>query len=236
MARVDGHGIDAWRPQAFGPGNAKRILDALVEPLWAGYRVLAFTIAGGPARLVDPDGVDLAELYPSVASALAAASAADRLVLDGYLTDQATRSPIGVTGGEIPAPSAKELTAQFFLGGGAADVVAGRTKVDERTRRTVDPALAGAAGAVAFVAVDLLLVDDEVLLDIPLLERKRVLESVLAENELVRRTPFVREPLGSFLASWRAQGFGALAYKSANGRYTPGVQNPGWATAAIPRR
>jgi ATP-dependent DNA ligase len=233
---VDRLDIDAWRPQPFGSGNPRGIRDALVEPLWAGYRVLAFTVAAEQTRLLDPDGVDLAEVYPGIAAALAAAGAAERLVLDGYLTDQATRSPIGVTGGEVPAPTAKEMSAQFFLGSGAADVVAGRTKVDERTRRTVDPALAGAAGAVAFVAVDLLLVDDDVLLGIPLLERKRVLESVLAEDELVRRTPFVREPIGSFLASWRAQGFGSLAYKSANSRYTPGVANPAWTTAAIPRR
>jgi ATP-dependent DNA ligase len=233
---MDSSRIDAWRPQPFGSGRANNIRDALVEPLWAGFRVLAFSLAERPARLLDPDGVDLADAYPGVATALAAAAAAERLVMDGYLTDQATRSPIGVTGGEIPAPTAKEMTAQFFLGGGAADVMAGRTKVDERTRRTIDPALAGASGAVAFVAVDLLLVDEDVLLEVPLLERKRVLESVLAESELVRQTPFIREPLGSFLASWRAQGFGSLAYKSANSRYTPGIPNPAWATAAIPRR
>ena len=233
---MDSSRVEAWRPQPFGTASAKGIRDALVEPLWAGYRVLAFTLAGRAARLLDPDGIDLTDAYPGIATVVTAAGAADRLVLDGYVTDQATRSPIGVTGGEVPSPTAKEMTAQFFLGSGAADVMAGRTKVDERTRRSVDPALAQATGAIAFVAVDLLLVDDDVMLQVPLLERKRVLESVIAETELVRLTPFIREPLGSFLASWRAQGFGGLAYKSANSRYTPGVPNPGWATAAMPRR
>ncbi len=226
----------SWRPQPFGSARPASIRDALVEPLWTGYRVLAFTAANEPSRLVEPEGTDLAEAYPAVAQALAGATVADRLVLDGYLTDQATRDPIGVTGGELPSPTAKEMTAQFFLGGGAADVVAGRAKPYERVQRTIDPANTGAAGTVAFVAVDLLLVDDVVLLDIPLLERKRILESTLVEGAIVRLTPFIREPLGSFLASWRAQGFGTLAYKSANSRYTPGVANRGWAMASIPRR
>ena len=235
---VDTSGPDAWRPQPFGSDRPKRIRDAIVEPLWAGYRVLAFVERdrGRPVRLVDPDGADLAELYPYLPGALAGAAAADRLVLDGYLTDQATRGSIGVSSGALAAPTAREITAQFFLGSGAADVVAGRAKPDEQVRRSVDPLLARVEGAVAFIAVDLLLVDDDVLLDVPLLERKGVLESVLAEAEVVRRTPFVREPLGSFLASWRAQGFGALAYKSANSRYTPGIPNRAWATASIPRR
>ena len=88
----------------------------------------------------------------------------------------------------------------------------------------------------AFVAVDLLLVDDEPLVDIPLLERKRILEGVLDEGELVRRTAFVRPPVDAWLGTWRSIGFGELAYKAANSRYRPGEQNPDWATARIPPR
>jgi hypothetical protein len=110
-----------------------------------------------------------------------------------------------------------------------------------------DPELAptaGAAGdgsgepepALAFVAVDLLEVDETPLLDIPLLERKRVLESIVEENLLVRRTPFVREPAATFIISWRAAGFEELVYKDPNSRYTPGAPNDGWALAPMPRR
>ncbi len=44
----------------------------------------------------------------------------------------------------------------------------------------------------AFVAIDLLWLDGEPLDDVPLLERKRLLDTVLAQSRLVRVTPFVR--------------------------------------------
>jgi bifunctional non-homologous end joining protein LigD len=84
--------------------------------------------------------------------------------------------------------------------------------------------------------VDLLVLDDHPLLDVPLLERKRLLESALAEGERVRRTPYVREPAGSFIISWRSAGFGGLAYKAANSRYRPGARTDGWSLVAMPRR
>jgi ATP-dependent DNA ligase len=74
------------------------------------------------------------------------------------------------------------------------------------------------------------------LLDVPLLERKRLLESVLAEGERVRRTTFVREPAGSFIITWRSVGFGGLVHKEANSRYHPGVPNPDWTLMEMPRR
>ena len=93
------------------------------------------------------------------------------------------------------------------------------------------PAAAGSAreteddsedAPIAFVAVDLVALDGEPLVEIPLLERKRLLESVLAEGDLVRRTPYVRHPAGTFIVTWRSFGFGGLAYKAANSRYVPG--------------
>ena len=88
----------------------------------------------------------------------------------------------------------------------------------------------------AFVAVDLLEIDGTNLLDIPLLERKRLLDSVLWENLRVRKSPFLRLPLNSFLPTWRAAGFSGLAYKDPNGRYRPGERNDGWVLAPMPRR
>jgi len=68
------------------------------------------------------------------------------------------------------------------------------------------------------VAVDLLSIDGSNLIDIPLLERKRLLDSA-SSRRVVRITPYVRPPIGSFALTWRALGFQELAYKPANGRY-----------------
>ena len=86
------------------------------------------------------------------------------------------------------------------------------------------------------VCVDLLAIDDQPLLDVPLLERKRLLESAIDENLLVRLGAYVRPPVDPWVGSWRAQGFRAMAYKASNSRYRPGEPNDAWATANIPRR
>src|SRR5258706_16376246 len=103
---------------------------------------------------------------------------------------------------------------------------------EEDRLRTVD----GASDRVALVAVDLLWLDDQSLCDVPLLERKRILESVLSESDLVRVGIHVKPPVDPWLVSWRSFGFRRLAYKSANSRYVPGEKNQEWATAAIPQR
>jgi ATP-dependent DNA ligase len=91
-------------------------------------------------------------------------------------------------------------------------------------------------GDVALVAVDLLWLDDEPLLSVPLLERKRILESVLGESRLVRRGIYVRPPVDTWLGSWRSFGFSRLAYKAANSRYVPGATNPQWTVGDLPAR
>ena len=228
-----------WRPQAFGHRKPKHLSDALVEPAWDGIRVLAHVTAGG-AALVDAEGNDLAEAHPAIVDELRATALADSLVVDGYLTDQARVSGVGVSLDFDDIPGMGEHMAQFFLGKKGADFVAGRGAVPGRpTARPVAQAEAAAiAGPVAitFMAIDLLALDDEPLLEVPLLERKRILESALPEGPHVRRTPYVREPAGSFIITWRAAGFGGLAYKTANSRYRPGDPNEDWSLIDMPRR
>ena len=89
---------------------------------------------------------------------------------------------------------------------------------------------------IVFVAVDLLELDGQPLLDVPLLERKRLLDAVVEDGPLARRGMHIRPPIGTWISTWRALGFRAIAYKSANSRYRPGEPNDDWATAPLPIR
>ncbi len=214
-----------WRPQAFSKERAQEIEDPIIEPLWEGERVLVHIGVDG-ARLFDEDGLLIEEL-PEINAALAEAAMASELVLDGYLSRLATRSSEGAVTGRIRTPTAGEMATQFVIG--------------QRSTRRVElaeqqAAMPGPDAPVAFVAVDLLKIDDQALLSVPLLERKRVLESALAESELVRLSMFIRPPIGTWFGSWRALGFRSVAFKGANSRYLPGQRNRDWAIAQIPSR
>ena len=228
-----------WRPQAFGRRRVKDIPDPVVEPAWEGVRVLAhLDVAAGRVALNDATGVDLAPDHAPIVDALLAALAADAAILDGYLTDQATRPSEGRGIVTSEGPTLGEHASQFFLGRRAAEMMSGRGRTDwAGGARTIEELeLTRDNVPIAFVAVDLVALDGELLVEIPLLERKRLLESVLAEGDLVRRTPYVREPAGAFILTWRSLGFGGLAFKAANSRYLPGARNDGWCLAPMPRR
>ena len=79
-----------------------------------------------------------------------------------------------------------------------------------------------------FVAVDLLEVDGQSLLDVPLLERKRQLAAVLRPSPNVRLTPFVRRGFRSWRDTLEAQGFKQFVVKKVNSRYHPGETNDEW--------
>jgi ATP-dependent DNA ligase len=208
-----------WRPQRFGrSGHA--VPDPLIEPLWGGVRVIA-RFALGLTRFADEEGVDCTEEFATVAEALSAAARADELILDGFLTVEPTQTTAGVPLLSIETPTGGQLTTQMLVGN--------RMSRPPEARRSLDP-----DRPVAFVAVDLLSIDGSILLDVPLLERKRLLDRALETAELVRITPFVRLPIGSFVATWRGLGFAALAYKAANSRYIPNGRNDDWSIAPMP--
>lgn len=217
-----GAGREDWRPQEFGGKRAHDIDDPVIEPLWSGVRVLVH-LRDGEIAVVDEDGVEL-EMPPAVGAELLEAARANELVLDGYLTAQAARSSEGMVVGRVEGPTAGQVVRHMFLGS---------RRSDGAMPRSIDIA---PGERIAFVAVDLLSIDGEELLDVPLLERRRHLEGALVESLLVRHGLFVRPPLERWTMSWRAVGFEYATYKGANGRYTPGRPNDTWSMARIRER
>jgi ATP-dependent DNA ligase len=226
-----------WRPQQFGGGTFRDVADPLIEPLWSGTRVLAH-VAGGDARLVDEAGDEQPDA--EVAAAVAAAVSALDAVIDGYLTSEAARTGEGIVlDSGIEAPGAMQLARQMLIGG-SPDRTA---RVDEMRAREREAEAAVRSGEqpeleeqLVFVAVDLLALDGEPLLDVPLLERKRLLEAVVGEADLVRIGIHIRPPIDPWIATWRSLGFRSVAYKAANSRYRPGEPNDAWATLVLPTR
>ena len=70
--------------------------------------------------------------------------------------------------------------------------------------------------------------DGTSLLDVPLLERKRQLESVIAPSRLLRISTHVRPPIDTWVATWKAMGFKGGMLKAANSRYHPNDDTVEW--------
>ncbi len=230
--------LASLRPQAFGDGRPDRVTDPIVEPLWAGIRALAAIDAADPgatggtrgALLADDSG-QIIEGYPEILDALVVAARSPGLILDGFLTKQAAQDSTGVFLKVDVDTSVQSAIGHFFLGSRrnrAADAAEARAAL--RRAETFGP-----EDVVSYVAFDLLWLDGESLLDVPLLERRRLLDTVLAESDIVRRGTFVRPPIAGWIRSWRAQGFIGLTFRAANSRYAPGATSTEWATAPMPR-
>ena len=186
------------------PRTLPPIVDPIIEPFWSGTRILVGFRAGAGGRpadlsLFDALGDEVEVEEPDIESALRESIAADDAIVDGILTDQALR------GGSGAAPILESNRKLIW------------SKGIDAVRRDPYP-----NPVVAFVGVDLLRVDGQSLLDVPLLERKRLLESVLIPGERVRLSAFVRPPLDPWLFSWKASGFRGVMLKSSNSRYEQG--------------
>ena len=222
----------AIRPQGFGSARANDIRDPIMEPRWQGIRVIAAVL--GEATLFLEDGVQI-DGPDAIRDALiqTVGTTTDGAILDGYLTKLVATSD----GGNHPLPDTDlEKVPSFgrsFMIGTRRDRRAEALKqlAQEEAARTFaedDP--------VNFVITDLLWLDGEWLLDIPLLERKRLLGSIVTGSDLIRAGAYVRPPLGTWIGSWRAQGFHGITLKEANSRYRPGETATDWATSSMPRR
>jgi bifunctional non-homologous end joining protein LigD len=207
-----------WRPlEARSSARKPSIVDPIIEPLWQGTRVLAYYRAAadgdgpGTIELRDGEGYDVTEEFAAISAALAGAIFARDAVIDGILTDQAMAGGVGV--GVVPEA---KITSMGMLLGKAAEVTVTRPPSETTSE-------------VSFVALDLLSVDGEPLLDLPLLERKRQLEGLLVSNDLARISPFARPPLAQWFNSWKSAGFNGVVMKAANSRYRPDEVARKWA-------
>jgi ATP dependent DNA ligase domain len=219
------------RPQGYGSTRPRHIADALVEPAWPGLRVLAAAGAGRGTIWADGESID-EHVDVTLALQRAAGSVADGAIFDGYLTKQIASEGVGVHTWVNEYPTMAGQMSRLFIGGR-------RNRLDELEQRReaeVADVRLDDVEIVNLVVVDLLWLDGQWLLDVPLLERKRVLDSILAPDQLVRVGPYVREPIGTWIGSWRAQGFRGMTFKAANSRYRPGETADDWAHADMPRR
>ena len=83
-------------------------------------------------------------------------------------------------------------------------------------------------GRQIFAAFDLLEIDGESLLAVPLLERRRHLAGVLTPSLNVRLTPYVTRGLRSWHDTLLAQGFKRAVLKNWNSAYAPGKTTDDW--------
>ncbi len=206
-----------WAPMR--PYNGRRrfdITDPIVEPLWSGVRIIGHVHnGGGDARtvaLIEYLGADVAPELPDVATALGLSVRAADAVIDGVITTE-----VGLTGiGAAAIPEVRSSSTRILMRNNAdLDVV----------RRSPDDESDAVQG---IVAVDLLSLDGTSLLDVPLLERKRLLESVIEQSELVRVSIHARLPWETWVSTWKALGLRGAMLKAANSRYQPGTDSIEW--------
>jgi len=217
------------RPQPYATVRTDRVANPIVEPQWGGVRVLA-AVEDGSVALRDEAGEPFTE-RPEVDHALGGAVRASSAILDGYLTKQPT-GEIVYTPPPPDVPSISAFMAKPFIG-------IRRDRAQEQ--KEYEANLAAVAtflddDRVAFVAIDVLRLDGDSLLDVPLLERKRLLDSVVTPSDLVRVGAYVRPPLQTWIATWRRLGFVGLSYRAANSRYHPGEEHDDWTLTPMPRR
>jgi ATP-dependent DNA ligase len=217
------------RPQRYANGSTDEVVNPIVEPQWAGIRVLV-GVEDTVVVLRDEDGTPFTE-RPLVDRAVGRAVRAQSAILDGFLTKQPTAEVVYETP-KADVPTIGQFMAKPFIG---------IRRDHQKEAREERAHLAEAAtfrdeDLVAFVATDLLWLDGDSLLDIPLLERKRLLESVIEPTELVRLGQYVRPPLQTWIATWRRFGFIGVSYRAANSRYHPGEERPDWTLVPMPRR
>ena len=229
---LTGNAIDLLadlRPQKYGSGSTDEVVNPIVEPQWAGIRVLA-AVDDGVVAVRDEAGAPFTE-RPLVERALERSVRAQAAIVDGFLTKQPTENVV-YEAPKADVPTLGQLMAKPFIGIRRDP----QKEAAEEQEHLAEAATFREDEMVALVATDLLWLDGDSLLDVPLLERKRLLDSVIEPTELVRLGQYVRPPLQTWIATWRRFGFIGVSYRAANSRYHPGEERPDWTLVPMPRR
>jgi ATP-dependent DNA ligase len=225
----------AWQPQRPGRRAASEIPNAIVEPDWGGMRAVAALepdavalFAGGPEALPLPD-----ELARSLIQSFTALGA----VVEGHIT-----APAAVDRADAPPPPRVERPPILFPSWTRRrrpSHIDAELREREHRAAVVEQAIRESLARGephVFVATDLLMLDDQPTLGLPLLERKRLLESILVPSGTVRVSAYVQASSARTVASWGALGFVGLSYRGSNSRYLAGEENPDWALVSEPAR
>jgi hypothetical protein len=223
----------AWEPQRPGRRSAGQITDALVEPEWGGLMAAAALTEDAAAVFAYGEEIRVPD---ELVVALRGAFEAVEAVIEGHLTPRPLRGGEGMKL-RLPKVERPSLFLPRGLMNKLRDDPLTRTRDRDHSaavaeREALEALAAGEPHA--FVATDLLWLDGQSLLDVPLQERKRLLGSVLSESHLVRVTTFVRSTSVGTLMTWGSLGFREISYRSANSRYLPGRENPDWAMTKVP--
>jgi len=179
----------------------------LFEPAWRGDRLLA-RYDSGRISLTDEEGKPADDRFREAVEILGPAVLANQALIDGIWTAQ----PF------IGDGSAARHWADTLASEGLAGELPDPIEVERRR---------------AFMAVDLIELDGEMLHEVPYQERRRVLESVLDEGIQVRVSPCVKQPISAWLIGWRANGFSHYLAKHQNSRYHPGEVNDDWLQISV---
>lgn len=179
----------------------------LFEPAWRGDRLMA-RFDSGRVRLTDEAGELADERFPEAVEILGGAILANQALIDGV------------------------WTAQPFIGDGSAARHWADTLASEGLASEIPDPIDGERRR-AFVAIDLVELDGEILHEVPYQERRRVLESVLDEGVQVRVSPCVKQPISAWLVGWRANGFSHYLAKHQNSRYHPGEVSDDWLQISV---
>ena len=141
---------------------------------------------------------------------------APEAIVDGVITRQVTLDGTGAAA----IPEVRGRPVEMLLRSDLDFDIKARGAIEEIVRE-LEP-------IDGFMSVDLLRIDGTTLLDVPLLERKRLLESVIVPSALLRVSTHVRPPFNTWVATWKAMGLRGGILKAANSRYHPNDDSIEW--------